>query len=270
MGRTIVAVVSIGLALGWSRGASAQPDGPRMDEYTAFTVEDGQLKLGILAFEYGITDRLSVGTDPPAWAAGAVVDAWAPNLHLKYTLLAREHVRLTGQVAGYLANLSAAGAEGSTLVVVPLTGLVSVKLADRWWVHLEGNYNFIDATGTIDFDRAEIGGVVSTESAQVGAMLEFRPTPKLALTLRGRYQAWMRPLSIRGDSQIDPYTRADVQAEMVPSLENPYSVVASVSYFWRHLHARVGGGYGTYFIPGANLYLPYTGFIPDASLALVF
>ena len=241
-----------------------------MDEYTAFTVADGQLKLGILAFEYGITDRLSVGTDPPAWAAGAVVATWAPNLHLKYTLLARERWRLSGQVAGYLADLSATGSEGSTLAVIPLTALASVALADKWWIHLEGNYNFIDASGTIDFDRVDLAGAVSTESTQVGAMLEYRPTPKLALTLRGRSQLWMRPLSIRGDSQIDPYTRVDVQAEMVPSLEHPYTVVASVSCFWRHVHARVGGGYGTYFIPGANLYLPYTGLIPDASLALVF
>jgi hypothetical protein len=271
MGSRRVAVTVLGLALAWSARAGAQADEPpRLDEYTAFTVKDDQIKLGLLAFEYGLTDWFSIGTDTPAWAARAFVSIFAPNLHLKLTFLAHERWRLTGQVGGYIADVTGTNNAQGTVYAVPLSLLLSTKLADKWWTHFEGNYNFTHVDGTGSANRFNIDGAVSTESAQVGAMLEFRPIPKLAITLRGRYQAWMSPLSIRGESQLDPYTRADLRAEMTPRYEHPYTVVASVSYFWKHVHARVGGGYGTYFLQGANLYLPYRGFIPDGTISLVF
>ena len=43
----------------------------RLDERTALTLGAGKLKIGILAFGYGITDWLDVGVDPPYWALKA-------------------------------------------------------------------------------------------------------------------------------------------------------------------------------------------------------
>ena len=60
---------------------------PRLDERTAFMVGRNTLKLGILAFEYGILRQLSIGSDPPAWAARAVMKILIPNLHIKYQFL---------------------------------------------------------------------------------------------------------------------------------------------------------------------------------------
>src|SRR5262245_35796231 len=56
---------------------------PRLDERTAYMVGRNTLKLGILAFEYGILDKLSIGSDPPAWAARAFMKVLVPNVHLK-------------------------------------------------------------------------------------------------------------------------------------------------------------------------------------------
>ncbi len=262
-------IATLGLPFG--RPALAQPlEGPRLDEHTAFTVEGGRVKLGLLGFEYGITDGLSVGTDPPAWAAGAYTRSWVPNLHVKYTFLAEDRFRVSGQLGGYFVDLTSAQAARGKLVVVPVTALASVGLAPAWWGHLEGSYTFLQARGAGDANRAEVGGALSTEAVQIGAMLEYRPKPRLALTLRGRSQVWMRPLVLEGETQIDPYTRADLQAELQPRHEHPYAVVASVTYLWRHLHARIGAGYGSIFVTGANVYLPYRGFVPDGSLSLIF
>jgi hypothetical protein len=271
MGKVKVAAALVGLALIWPEPARAQSaDWIRSDEYTAFTVPGGDLKLGLLSFEYGITDRFSIGTDPPAWAAGAYVQTWAPNLHVKYSLVAQERWRLSGQVGAYFADISTANSGAGNLVVVPLTALGSVALADRWWLHLEGNYNFLEVSGTGNVQNLDIEGALSTESFHVGAMLEFRPIPRLALTVRGRSQVWMQPVVVSGSDQVDPYTRVDLAAEVEPPNENPYTAVASVSYFWRHVQARLGVGYGFYFVTAANVYLPYQGVVPDASLAVVF
>ena len=64
-----------------------------------------KLKLGILAFEYGILRQLSVGSDPPAWAARAVMKVWVPNAHLKVQILDREPVALALLGAVYYARL---------------------------------------------------------------------------------------------------------------------------------------------------------------------
>ena len=53
--------------VGQAPGAVVPPEAPipQLDERTAFMVGKNKLKLGILAFEYGILRRLSVGSDPP-------------------------------------------------------------------------------------------------------------------------------------------------------------------------------------------------------------
>jgi hypothetical protein len=247
---------------------------PRMDQYTAFTVGKGRLKLGILAFEYGITDRLSVGTDPPMWAARAAVDVLVPNGHVKYTALQHPRLLLTGQLGVYYADVSKFDNAGGSLLVVPLTLWASLPVAPkRWpklWAHLEGVYNWVEGWGTGSVDRIDLAGSVTTEAIQLGAMLEYRLQPRLAFTLRGRVQPWMNPLEITADRQFDPYTRIDVRAELEPRHEHPFAVVAGATYFWKHVHASVGVGYGNYFLYGMNLYSSYQGVIPDASISLLF
>jgi hypothetical protein len=270
--KTAVALASVvSTVLAWSAPARAQfVEGPRMDEYTAFTVGRHRLKLGVLAFDFGITERLSVGTDPPAWAARSVVDVVIPNLHVKYTLIDDERFRLSAQAAFYYYDLTSADVASGSLVAVPLTLWGSLPLLDKLSLHLEGAWNIIRASGTGNADEADIKGAVATEALQTGAMLSYRVRPRLALNLRGRWQAWMRPLEIDGEKQFDPYTRADLHATVEPRRQHPLAMVVSGAYFWDHVHLSLGVGYGSYFIPGPNVYLDYQGIIPEASLSFLF
>ena len=59
-------------------GASAA-DGPGLDERTAFLVGAHTLKLGILAFEYGFNDKVSLGSDPPFWLARTALPVLDPQ-----------------------------------------------------------------------------------------------------------------------------------------------------------------------------------------------
>ena len=60
---------------------------------------------------------------------------------------------------------------------VPLTIWASVPLADKWAVHLEGSYAFVNGSGTGDVNRVNIEGAVTTEALQMGGMLEYRVIP---------------------------------------------------------------------------------------------
>ena len=246
------------------------PETPRLDEYTANTVGGNTLKLGILAFDYGITDRLSIGTDPPMWAVRAVARVIVPNFHVKYMFLDHERVRLSAQAGVYYMDLSKVDQARGSLVTVPLTLWGSIPIVGALVGHLEAAFTFLEGSGTGDLDRVDLEGTVTTEALQLGAMLEYRLKPWLAFTLRGRYQPWTSPLRFEGDSQINPYTRAVLEAEITPEEEHPFSAVAGVAFLWKHVHLSLGVGYGAYFLPGMNVPVADQGVIPDGTLSFLF
>ena len=45
---------------------------------------------------------------------------------------------------------------------------------------------------------------------------------------------------------------------------------SAIACTWSHVGFIAGGGYGHYFVPGANIALAYKGFVPEASLWAVF
>jgi hypothetical protein len=246
------------------------PQTPVLDEYTANTVGANTLKLGILAFEYGITDRLSIGTDPPMWAVRTVARVLVPNVHIKFEFLDHPQLRTSAQAGIYYMDITRVDEAGGTLLTVPLTLWGSIPIVGPLVAHLEGAYIFVDGSGTGDLDRIDLEGTVSTQALQFGAMLEYRVKPWLAFTVRGRYQPWMRPVRFEGESQISPFTRAAVEAEITPVEEHPYSAVAGVAFLWKHVHLRLGAGYGSYFLPGMNVPVAYQGVIPDGTLSVLF
>ena len=177
---TLVVLMST-LLVGSAAHAMETDDGlPILDERTARTIPQGTLKLGLLAFEYGIIDRLSVGTDPPAWAARAFVSVLLPNLHFKGVVWERERYQLALQLAGYYAHLSDDSASGH-LIAVPVSLFATYRLAERWWIHGEGTYNFIKAYGAGNLKDADLQGNVATRTGQLAAVLEYRLKPWLAL-----------------------------------------------------------------------------------------
>ena len=123
-------VLMSSLLVGGAAHAMDESDIPILDERTARTIPQGTLKLGLLAFEYGIIDRLSVGTDPPAWAARAVVSVLVPNLHFKGVVWERERYQLAVQLAGYYARLADDSASGH-LVAIPASLFATYRLQER-------------------------------------------------------------------------------------------------------------------------------------------
>jgi hypothetical protein len=249
--------------------ASAMDDGdiPILDERTARTIPQGTLKLGLLAFEYGIIDRLSVGTDPPAWAARAFVSVLLPNLHFKGVVWERERYQLALQVAGYYARLSDDSASGH-LIAVPVSLFASYRMAERWWIHPEATYNFVKAFGSGNIRDADLKGNVATRTVQFAAVLEYRVKPWLALLGSGRYQVYSGPLAISGESMLDPYTTVNVDGQATPRVEHPWQAVAGVAFLWKYVHLSAGVGYGYYFLPGMDIAYPKKTIVPDLSLSV--
>jgi hypothetical protein len=253
-------------------GAQLPPDSeiPRLDERTALLLGARKLKVGALAFDYGITDRITVGTDPPAWAARAFLPILVPNLHVKVAIVERERVWLSVRAAGYWAKLTESGAADADLLAVPLSLFASFAVAPKIWLHGEGTFLLAEAFGGGDVGRTDVSGAAATRAVQGGAMIEYRLSRVVALLVRGRYQFYVGPLAFEGSSQPDGFTAVDLEGRLEPRVRHPWSAVAGVALMWRHVRLLVGAGYGYYFVPGIEIAIPGRRFVPDASLAVVF
>jgi hypothetical protein len=249
-----------------SRAADAVP----IDEHTALMVGEHNLKLGVLAFEYGLTHNFSIGIDAPYYAVGAFTsNLFIPNLHLKAAIIQRPDFVLSALVGGYYIRIKDGGTRGN-LLSVPVSLLGSVPVARRLWLHGELNYNWARSIGDGTVNDEQVKGTVATRSGQLGLMGEYRFTRVVAAIARARYQALTSPVVIEGTANPDPYTEVHLQAELRPSRNHPWMAVAGIALTWSHVGLLVAGGYGTPFIPGANVPLGYKGFVPDASFWVTF
>jgi hypothetical protein len=244
---------------------------PLLDEKTAYLIGARTFKIGVLALEYGITDRMSIGSDPPAWAARAFLPVLVPNLHYKFQFYDTERLALTGNVAGYGANLAKDNMPATWLLSFPLSLFASVRAADRFWVHGDGTYIFARATGSgnVDVDRADVSGGAATRAAQLGVMLEWRLTRIFSVTATGRYQVYTGPLTFSASGMTDPYTTVNAAGTLSPRVEHPWQALGGIAVLWKHFHLIAGGGYGYYFIPGMDIAIPKRSFIPDLSLSVL-
>jgi hypothetical protein len=242
---------------------------PKLDERTAFMVGKGTLKLGILAFEYGILKQISVGTDPPAWAARAVMKVWVPNAHLKYQILDRDPVWLALMGAFYYARLDSQQNVDGQLIDVPLSLFATVKVHPRVHLHGEAAYIFARLAGTGDLSKAQFNGGAPLRAGQLGLMAQFRISRIVSLTATGRYQAYVADIPFEGTSTSDPYTTATVRGQLSPGVRHPWEVIGGVAVLWKHFHLIAGGGYGYYFIPGLDIPNTSRTFVPDLSLSVV-
>jgi hypothetical protein len=288
--RAAAAAAALALALGAAASARAQddaagavvvapaqvpqapppkPEAVPLDVYTAHMIGARRLKIGVFAFDYGVTERVSFGSDPPMWVLRSVTSLLVPNLHVKGQFVRTRAVEVSGQVAAYYMNISTDTASGH-MAVLPATLFVSTRLADRWWLHLEGAYNWARAWGSGDVERTDVSGTAIIRSAQVGAMLEYRLSRVVALIARGRYQFYATPIVAQGGGSIDAYTQGNVSLEVKPLAEHPAMGIAGVALTWKHVGVTAGAGYGHYFVPGINVPLPYLSVAPEAQLWALF
>jgi hypothetical protein len=202
------------------------------------------------------------------WAARAFISVFVPNLHFKFVVFERQPIALALQVAGYYARLNDDSASGN-LLAVPVSLFASWRMHERWWLHGEGTYNFVKASGAGNFKDADLGGNVATRTIQLGAMVEFRVRRNIALTAIGRYQVYSGPLAFGGTSTLDPFTMVDVEGQVSPRVKHPWSAIGGVAFLWKHVHLSVGVGYGYYFIPGIDIAYPKQTIIPDATFSVL-
>jgi hypothetical protein len=239
---------------------------PRLTERTALTLDGGTLALGVLAFDYAITNRITVGTAPPFLVLRAASPVVIPNLHLEGVLVRQRDLWISGVVGGYYALVSTNSNASGNVLLIPISGVLSWRIVPRFWVHPTATYIIGQAFGAGNFGSMTLGGTAPLAAAQVGLTLQYELNRWLSVTLWGRYQPYTGAVAFKGSGSIDDLTTATVQAQVTPGVEHPWAVVPGVAMLWQHVRLTLGAGYGNYFIPEMNVSLRGKGFVPDASL----
>jgi hypothetical protein len=261
---TVVAPAQVPIAL-----APAEAPVPLLDERTAYMIGRHRLKLGILAFEFGITKWLSVGSDPPAWALRSVAKVWVPNLHVKLQLLDRDPVAVAVLAGAYYAFLDGGDSSSGHIIDVPLSLFASVRVHPRIYLHGEGTYVAVRAYGAGNVSQTEVNGAAAARAGQAGLMLQFRLTRIFSVTATGRYQFYTDDVPFRGSGSLDPFTTATVSGQVVPPIQHPWEAIGGIAALWRHFRLIAGVGYGYYFVPGLAIPNTEKTIVPDLSLSVL-
>jgi hypothetical protein len=262
----LAALVTTG---GAARAADGEETLPKLDEGTALMLDAKTLKIGLLALDYGITDQVTIGSDPPFWATRALIDIVVPNLHVKRLIYQRAPITVTGRVALYYTDLKTDDNATGSVIAAPLTLYASFRLQQRIWLHTNGNYIYARAFGSGDLNQLHFGGAVATQVVQLGGILEWRLTRIFSLTAAAEYQVYTADLAFEGSGTLDPYTTADVNGRAVSSIAHPWEAIGGVAFLWKYVHLTLGAGYGYYFLPGLGLVYPKETVVPSASLSVI-
>lgn len=131
-----------------SRGKLPQNPYQHID-FTAYTLEFGEVQLGINRTTVGILPRTQIGTQLPLWALGI------SNVNAKANILRLGPFDLA--ITGNYLNLPSAN---MTIQYYGFGGYGSLRLMENWSIHAGGQYATLHINGVPDISK--IGGPLKT------------------------------------------------------------------------------------------------------------
>ncbi len=243
-------------------------------DYTAHSLNGGELRLGLLEQNVGVHRRVQLGTETLPWVAGLFLRTVMPNLNVKLGLLRTRRFDLSLRGAAFYASLNARDAEGGgrgDLFIGSAALYTSTRLSHVFSLHTETTLAWLSAGANVDAGALSVQGSGVGNSLQLGAMLETRLSELLAITLRARLQPYSSAPVIRSHSRSGEATQLDVDARIsTHGLVVPAALIAGLAVSWKHVNLQFGMGYGTYFVPSLGVPIPGTRLVPDGSLFVRF
>lgn len=252
------------LMVGEARADHDDPAGPQLTDDTAYTVPEGQLKVGLLTLEYGITDSVQVGTLP-------LLDlALFPNALVEWRFANESWgaVSVTAGVAYLHTRLLAAFVDDLPLAdifVAPIDLVGTFPVHDDWSVSVGSAFTGNYLSGTFDDD--DFAGAASVSNLQLHSTIEWRMSSLVAMQLHARYLVFQSTgAAAEAEFMPDDFTtvRAAAVAESdVLDFPHAFLVTPRFHFSWRKFNLAAGVGYGNPIIPFVNFVLPDRAVVPE-------
>ena len=233
-------------------------------DFTAYTLEFGEVKVGLANITAGVLPRVQVGTAPLLHALDL------PNISLK-----ANPVRILGFDLAATSSFYALGLEEFQASYLSVGGRASVRLMKPWTLHFGGESVWVAADGMPDLEG--LAPILSTltgaelndyalETAQQSSMdidarltalrvatdIRFNRRDSLILqastTIGGEFDS-AEPLP--PDFNLPPILGIDLALDGPARIDDSVTLSVAWQLAWKHTELRMGMGYST--SPGAWL-----------------
>lgn len=253
--------------LGVTAPASAYHDEvDRLTDETAYTLPHRRLRLGPSKLQYGVADRLTVGSYVWPWLL------FTPNAHAKWRLWTWGRFDLSTELGAATFDTRSlkrlddrAGSARLWIVPFELTG--SQRFNDRFTLSGSAVFTGIRLQGQLANDALGGNAALFGDNGQLTSTLEYRVSRTFAWVFHLRFLLYQR-LRATGDAvlQPDPFTKIELfgsgQSDRI-DFRGAASGVLSGVWSWDAFHLRAGLGYGHFNVPIANIVLEKPTLIPQ-------
>ena len=231
---------------------------------TAYTLHQGEVRLGLLKWGVGIVDQLEVATYTVPWFIGPIFQSVTPNIELKAMFYDRRRLALSATAAVAGGNVLEEGAQTAVrYYVVPLALTSSVRINPRLRLHTGARYTISSKEGEVTIEGQDSDGALVLDVLQFWLKLEIRLSHVTSFSLMFRQVAYAGDSVVQGSAGLDPTTstafRIRVDAE---DLRAAFAAVVGVNLSWRILNIKVGVGYRNLFLDSVGLVVPLAGPYP--------
>jgi hypothetical protein len=239
----------------------------KISDETAYTLRDGEWRVGLWKAEYGILDSLDLSTYIWPWFLGLA------HLHAKWEFWSNESWSFALRAGFFFVDLTRFEAlreqtSDAHLFVAPFEGLLSYRFDDDW--SLGGGLVFTKVAVRGSFDAEEFHGTAAVTNLQLHSTLEWRLSKVTALLLHLRWLAYQTvSSSTRAVWRPDDATTVELIGRIESDgldVQNAWSTLLAVHFSWEVFNLRLGVGYGNYSIPGLNFVIPTKTPIPEIDL----
>lgn len=249
-------------------------------DFTAYTLQQNELSLGIGAAAFGVLDEITVGTYIPLWFAFPLVNAPIASAYLKV----RDwfHGPLAASLRAAVAYLPASvfssvlSNDRSTrvgFVVVPLELSLSMRVNERFSQSLQLSWVYVGANGSRARDEPRdlrIAGASAVTSLSLHLLSELRLSRVVALTMRESILLGSGDLLVNGQLERDG-TRVDAQLGATQLYTGLVAnIIPGIALSWGNINVHLGIGVGTNWLPFLGLPIRTVTIVPDADFYVRF
>lgn len=248
-------------------------------DFTAYTLAQNELSLGIGAAAYGVSDEITVGTYVPLWLAFPLLNAPVASGYLKLRdwfhgpLAASLRAAFAYLPASALSSALSNGAQTRVgFLVVPVELSLSMRVNDSFSQSLQLSWVYVGLGGSRDADerRLRFGGASAVTSFSLHLLSELRLSRVVALTLRESVLLGAGDLTVSGEIEKNG-TTVDAQLGATRLYQGLVAnIIPGIAFSWSHVNLHLGVGFGSNWVPFLGLASHMITVVPDLDLYVRF
>jgi hypothetical protein len=231
-----------------------------------YTLRGGELSLGLVDWDVGITDEVTIGTHPVLWAGGPWFGSPVANAKLKVRDWFHDQFAISAMASfayldgGRLATDLISKDADASLFVLDLRTDAAWRSSRTLSIGASIDFTYADLSGSRAFDSA-LGNAVE-DTLRITGWGEFRVSRVVAIKLNGRLLLFDSPPTGRLQFRAASSVAVDAQvsfANVAPA--GAWAVWPELELSWRHVNLMFGAGYGYLAVPIVDVTLNQRGLL---------